>query len=146
MVTSLVQFLALVSLGLIAGATFYSSLVEIPVRQKTKPGDQVHNWHLVFPAASGLLKTFGILTLPLVVAAGYSSGNWLWYVSAVLMFALIPFTAVLIAATNDKLLAITVDKADDTSASLVRTWDKLHHVRTVLAGSAFVVAAYAATS
>ncbi|MEP0565138.1 MAG: DUF1772 domain-containing protein [Paracoccaceae bacterium] len=136
----IVELALLAGLGMMAGAVIYTSFVEIPVRQKLDAERQLQNWQLVFPVASGFLKPFGIGLFPLLVIVGFVSGNWLWGVSALLLIAIQPFTAMFISKTNDILIG---EKPKDASAAippLIRKWDRLHHVRTALISSSLFCA------
>ena len=47
--TQISEIASIVSVGIVAGSTFYSSMAEIPIRTKTSEEEQLKNWHLVFP-------------------------------------------------------------------------------------------------
>ena len=123
----------------------YSSVVEIPVRAATSAPEQVDNWHRVFPIASGFLKTFGLLSLPLIILAGVLHSNWLWYLSAFFMVLLIPFTAKFIAVSNTALMAIKPENGDAASTLIIEQWARLHHIRTVLSVLGFLAGTAAVT-
>ena len=59
-----------------------------------------------------------------------------------LIFAVIPFTLIVIMPTNKMLLAPGVDKASPTTRTLLEKWGKLHGVRSILsfvAASLFLI-------
>ena len=137
----IVKYISIVLVGLVAGATFYSSVVEIPVRQKTAEEDQLKNWILVFAKASSILKTMGIITMLSILITGYLTENWYWYVGAVPLFLLMPFTAIFIAKVNDEIMALTSSVG---VSKLIKKWDRLHHIRTILSLIAFGICCLAA--
>lgn len=58
------------------------------------------------------------------------SGETLWLAGAVLIFAVIPFTLLVIMPTNKALLAPELNKR--TATSFLEKWARLHGVRSVL--------------
>ena len=136
MLNNIFQIIVLIATGLIAGSTFYISLVEIYVRSLTSEKEQLKNWKMVFPKASGILKTFGVITGVFILLTGYFTNNLLWYISAIPLFILVPFTAIYIHKMNNE-LAVLEDYHDVIPK--IQKWDKLHHIRTVLAISAFII-------
>jgi len=138
-----VTSVAFIVLTIIAGAVLYTSLIEIPVRQQKNPEGQLNNWQLVFPRASGLLKTSGILLAPLLILSGYLSGNILWYVSFACLMVVQPFTAMFVTKTNNTLVALSAESDRAQIVSLIQTWDRLHHMRTAMIMSSMLIAATA---
>jgi len=73
-----------------------------------------------------------------LVATVASVGAWLlgaellWLVGAVLIFSVIPFTLVVIAPTNKKLLDPALDRESRLARKLLYTWGWLHAIRSVL--------------
>ena len=140
LLTQILELVVLAGLGIMAGAVIYSSFVEIPVRKKLAGPNQLHNWQLVFPVASGFLKPFGIGIFPVFVIVGFVSGNWFWFLSALLLIAVQPYTAPFITKTNNLLKATDVSDATDATQGLIQKWDRLHHVRTALILSSYFCA------
>ena len=136
----LLELVILAGLGMMAGAVIYTSYVELPVRQKLDAQGQLQNWQLVFPAASGFLKPFGIGLFPFFVIVGYVSGSWLWVLSTLLQIAVQPFTAMFISKTNNTLVAVGLVDATAATTNLIRKWDRLHRVRTALTSLSFTCA------
>ena len=134
MITLILEFLSVLIVGLMAGSTFYSSFVEIPIRATTDEESQLMNWRLVFPKASGLLKSIGMITVPILILTWYLTSNIYWIFAAIPLFLLLPFTAIAIAKTNTKLLELKNSKG---AKELIYGWDKLHHIRTIMAICSF---------
>ena len=59
-----------------------------------------------------------------------------WLVGACLLGAVVPFTLIVIFPTNHKLLA---GPSDDDASRLLKRWNRLHAVRTVLSLASLVV-------
>ena len=139
MIEAFLKSASILGLGLLSGATFYSSVVEIPVRQQmTDASQQLLNWQFVFPKASGLLKPFGIALAPIILLTGYWSGQWIWYLAVGGLMLIVPFTSIWISKTNDELMGMTTLSPSEDIVVGIQSWDSRHNVRTVLCLSAFV--------
>jgi uncharacterized membrane protein len=57
----------------------------------------------------------------------------------VLIFAVVPFTLIVIMPTNKKLLNPGLDRASEVAHQLLQDWGKLHAVRSILSLVASVV-------
>jgi Domain of unknown function (DUF1772) len=62
-----------------------------------------------------------------------------WLIGALLIFAVVPFTLLVIMPTNKKLLDPAIDHSSDSVYRLLRHWGKLHAVRSVLALASSIV-------
>ena len=60
------------------------------------------------------------------------TGDILWLVGAVLIFAVIPFTLIAIRPTNKLLLHTAADRSSAETRALLETWGNLHAVRSIL--------------
>ncbi|MCK8521808.1 DUF1772 domain-containing protein [Aquimarina sp. D1M17] len=141
-IQTILKIIVLIGTGLVAGSTFYISLVEIKVRTQTNEEEHLKNWQMVFPKASRILKTFGIITVIFILLAWYFTQDILWIISAIPLFLLVPFTAIFISKTNAELANL---KDVRGTIPKIHKWDKLHHVRTVLTILSFVIAVIAST-
>ena len=66
-----------------------------------------------------------------------------WMIGGILLFAVIPFTLIVIFRTNKKLQSEELDVASAQAERLLRLWNKLHAVRTALSLFAFVIFLFA---
>lgn len=129
--------------GFLCGSTLYSSLVEIPVRQRMNEEGQIQNWRLVFEKAHGLSKVSGLIACILSLMIWYFTSNILWMVCSCTLFVILPYTTLLMSKINDALLQ------SESSIGLsvyIRKWDKLHHGRTFLCLISFIIAISASLS
>lgn len=126
--------------GLVAGATTYISFVEVPGRANKSPSYQLENYHEIFPRAASIMKNFGGLVTLVTTATAALTNKKLWWIPVVLLGSLGPFTAIVIAPTNNVLMAAT---DGDKVKKELKNWGKLHSVRTCLSlmGFAGAVAA-----
>ena len=59
-------------------------------------------------------------------------------IGALLIFAVVPFTLIVIRPTNKKLLDPTLDRTSQMTRRLLQDWGVLHAVRSILALGASV--------
>ena len=62
-----------------------------------------------------------------------------WLIGGVLLLLIIPFTLVVILPTNKRLESQELDLRSEEAGSLLRRWGRLHAVRNVLGGTAFLI-------
>jgi hypothetical protein len=65
--------------------------------------------------------------------------GWAWLVGGLLLLVVIPFTLVVILPTNKRLESQELDLQSDEAERLLRRWGRLHAVRSLLSGAAFLV-------
>lgn len=73
------------------------------------------------------------------IGAWLASSKIAWLLGGVLIFAVIPFTLIVILPTNKKLLDPSLDRTSETARRLLVQWGTLHAARTVLSIVAFLV-------
>jgi len=76
------------------------------------------------------------------VAAWLLGGGIMWFVGAVLIGSVVPFTLVVIKRTNDQLLTPGRDLASSDTRALLEKWGKLHAVRSLLSFLASIIFVY----
>jgi hypothetical protein len=80
-----------------------------------------------------------------LVATIAGASEWLlsrrviWLVGAILIFAVVPFTLIVVMPTNKKLLDPTLDRSSAAALRLLRRWGRLHGVRSILGLLASVI-------
>ena len=70
-------------------------------------------------------------------------GGVVWYGAAALIFAVIPFTALVVLPTNNRLLEPGRDLASSETQQLLERWGRLHAVRSALSLVATVLFVWA---
>jgi hypothetical protein len=71
-----------------------------------------------------------------IVAWATGSSPW-WLAGAIGIGLVMPFTAIVIAPTTQRLLALAANPSLDEAATLLERWNRLHAVRSVLGLAAF---------
>lgn len=85
-----------------------------------------------------------MLAFASLLGLGYATQNSLYYSAAVPFGCMGPFTAILIAQTNKRLMTMEEPKEGDRHAeeevvNLVSKWARLHAVRVGMAVTGFVI-------
>jgi uncharacterized membrane protein len=62
-----------------------------------------------------------------------------WLVGGLLLLLVIPFTLVVILPTNKRLESQEIELRSEVADRLLRRWGRLHAVRSLLSGAAFLV-------
>jgi hypothetical protein len=138
----IIQFVAVLSCMLFAGAAIYINLVEHPARMSCGTELAITEWAPSYKRATGMQVPLAIVSTLAGAGSWFMTGDILWLLGALLIFAVIPFTFVAIMPTNNILLDPRVDKTSPTTRTLLEKWGKLHGVRSIIsfvAASLFLI-------
>ena len=133
------QFLAALCCALFAGAALYINVVEHPARMGLETRLAALQWAPSYKRATWLQAPLALVSFLAGAAAWLLGANVGWFVGAVLIGAVVPFTFIVIMPTNHKLLAPGRDLTSSETRALLEKWGKLHAVRTALSLGASVV-------
>jgi hypothetical protein len=123
--------LALVVAALFAGAALYVNVAEQPARLRLDDRALLAEWKPAYRRGAMLQAPMALAGFALGLVAWRQTGNGGWLTGAVLMVANWPYTLVVIAPVNRRLMAAEADDGGDSRA-LVARWARLHVVRTAL--------------
>lgn len=132
----LIGNLALVSAALFVGAAFYVNFVKQPARLNLNDQALLVQWKPAYKRGTIMQSTLAIVGFLLGATAWWSSGVWAFLLGAIFMLANWPWTLIVIMPTNQTLMATDPETAGSVSRELLRKWNKLHAVRTVLGAAA----------
>jgi hypothetical protein len=139
MLVPLIEFAAVLSTTLFAGAALYINVAEHPARMALQTKMAALQWAPSYKRATWLQATLAILSLLCGVAVWLLGGGGGWLVAAILIGAVVPFTLVIIRPTNHRLLAPDRDLSSSETRELLVRWGRLHAVRTLLGLSGAIV-------
>jgi len=71
--------------------------------------------------------------------AWWLEGRVAWLIGGTLYLLVVPFTLIVIMPTNKRLESQELDIRSEEAGCLLRRWGRLHAVRTILSGIAFLV-------
>jgi anthrone oxygenase-like protein len=135
----LIGQLALIAAAAFTGAAIYVTVAEQPARLALDDEALLTHWQSSYPRASVMQASLAAVSALLGTAAYWSSGDWRWLAGAVLIFANLPFTILVILPTNKRLQALPPAAADGSTRRAIETWARLHLVRDALGLSATAI-------
>jgi hypothetical protein len=131
------KLLATVCCGVFCGAAFHISLVQHPATLDTGNEFAARFFPPMYGRAAVMQASVAVVGCVAAVAAWLGGAGRLWLAAAVLLGAVVPFTAIVIQPVNDALLH-GGDISPAELASLLIRWGQFHWARTVASGLAFV--------
>ena len=137
MLSALTEFVASLCAGLFAGAAVYISLVEHRARMEIRSEVAVAEFIPSYRRAARLQASLAIVGTIAALVAWWLSRESLWLLGALLLFAVVPITLIVIFPTNKQLQATELDRSSPQATVLLRRWGQLHAIRTVLSLAAF---------
>jgi len=135
----LIGQLALTAAAAFTGAAIYVTVAEQPARLALDDEALLTQWRSSYPRASVMQASLAAVSALLGMAAYWSSGDWRWLAGAVLIFANLPFTILMILPTNKRLQALAPAAADGSTRRAIETWARLHLARDALGLSATAI-------
>lgn len=133
------QFLAALCAGLFSGASIYINLVEHPARMTCGTAAALAQWAPSYKRATIMQASLAALGFLCAIAAWIQGAGTGWLIGGILLGLVIPFTLLVILPTNKKLLNPQLEKDSVLALDLLKRWNQLHAVRSVLSGASFVV-------
>jgi uncharacterized membrane protein len=136
---AIAQFVAAFATSIFAGAAIYINLVEHPARMGCPISVAAMVWALSYERATLMQAPLAIVGSVFGVLAWWLGAGTAWLVASGLIFVVVPFTLVVIMATNKQLLAPGRDLASSETRSLLVKWGRLHAVRSALSLAASAI-------
>jgi hypothetical protein len=133
------EFLATLFAGTFAGAATIISVAEHPARLSCDTLTAASQWAPSYKRATLMQAPLALLSLMNGTLAWLLGAGLLWLVPAILVGLVVPFTLVVIAPVNNKLLDHERDLASDNTRNLLIKWGKLHAIRSLLSFAAFAL-------
>ena len=135
----MLELAALLCTGLFAGAALYVSLVEHPARLACGPALAVAEFGPSYRRGAVMQASLAVGGCLAAVAAWTQGSPTPVLVAGLLLGSLIPFTLIVILPTNKRLLDAGLDRSSPEAAALLTRWGRLHAVRSVVGGVAFLL-------
>ena len=133
------QFVAILAATFFSGAAIYINLAEHPARMECGTQLAATVFGPSYRRAAVMQIIFALAAAIGGISAWFLGAPRLWFVGAVLIFAVIPFTLIVIMPTNKKLFDPALDRTSEVTHQLLHDWGKLYAVRSILALGASVV-------
>lgn len=131
--------IAIVASGLFAGAAIYINLVEHPARVSCGTPLAVREFAPSYRRATIQQASLAVIGCAAGIVAGWQYSDTTILVAAIVFGLVVPFTLIVIAPTNHRLLDPGLDSSGQEAATLLKRWGRLHAARSVLATTAFLL-------
>ena len=126
------EFLAVMTASLFAGAALYINIAEHPARMLMDTRNAARQWAPSYKRATWLQAPLAVLSFLAGAAIWFVGGGIAWLIAAALIGAVVPFTFIGIMPTNNRLLSGSLDLNSHEARELLVRWGYLHGVRTFL--------------
>jgi len=130
---------ATICAGIFAGAAIYITFVEHPARVSCGSALALREFAPSYRRATIMQAPLAIVGLFSALEAWSRTGAPELLVGGLTLGLVVPFTLVVIAPTNKRLLAAELDPESAEAAQLLQRWGRLHAVRSVLSAVAFLI-------
>jgi len=137
------EILATLACGIFAGAALYINLVEQPARLSCGIHLAITEWRPSYKRGAVMQASLALAGSILALISWWIGKDAVWLLGGALLFAVIPFTLIVILPTNKELENEQLDVSSARAELLLRRWNVLHAVRTALGLAAFVIFLYA---
>ena len=137
----ILELVALFCTGLFAGAAIYVSLVEHPARLECGPALAIAEFGPSYRRGAVMQASLAVVGCLAAVAAWIQGSATSVLIAGLLLGAAVPFTLIVILPTNKRLLDAGLDRGSPEAAALLARWGRLHAVRSVVSGVAFLLLA-----
>lgn len=140
----LLQLITIMSCSLFSGAALYINMVEHPARMAcgTKLASTVFGPS--YRRAAVMQVSLALIATIFAILSWSMTKTEYWLIGALWIFSVIPFTLLMIAPTNRKLLNHNLDLRTTNTHKLLVHWGQLHAVRTVASLIATIFVLFAA--
>jgi len=133
------EIVATFTSGIFAGAAVYVNLVEQPARLSCGVQLAVREWRPSYRRGTLMQVPLALIGSLSALVSWWFDGGRAWLVGGLLLLLVIPFTLVVILPTNKELESQELDLGSEEADRLLRRWGRLHAVRSLLSGAAFLV-------
>jgi hypothetical protein len=136
------ELVATLASGTFFGAALYINLVEQPARASCGVALAVMEWRPSYKRGTLMQAPLAVIGSAAALMAWWLQRNAAWLIGGLLFLLVVPFTLIVILPTNKRLESQELDIHSGEAARLLRRWGRLHAIRTLLSGTAFLVFLY----
>jgi hypothetical protein len=136
---TLLEFVALLSSGLFAGAALYITAVQHPARISQGALIALQEFRPSYKRAAPLQASLAVICFVSSVVVWRLTGQWAWLAGGALVGAVVPFTLAFVKSTNRLLLDAASPPKGEEAFRLLSKWARLHAVRTLMSLLGFIV-------
>jgi len=135
------QLIATLCAAIFTGAAIYINLVEHPARMSLGAAVALAEWKPSYRRATLMQAPLAIAGLAAALVAWAMGGGRAWLLGGLVLGAVVPFTLLVIFATNEQLQRLDpgADVDLERAHALLERWNRLHAVRSLLSFTALVI-------
>jgi len=137
--TALAPLVATLACGTFFGAALYINLVQQPAALSVGLDFAARYFGPMYQRAAVMQVSAVLVGTIAALLAWWQGGGVRWLAGALLLFAVVPVTLLVILPVNAELLRLGAGPAAPDTAELLVRWARLHSVRTALSGVAFLL-------
>jgi hypothetical protein len=131
---------------LFCGAAIYIDVVEHPARMECGAELAATVFGPSYRRAAVMQVALALAATVAGTSAWVLSQRIVWFAGTILIFAVVPFTLLVIMPTNKHLLDPNLDRTSEATHRLLQRWGRLHSIRSLLSLLASVVFLLAVSS
>lgn len=146
MTQQLTELVAVFASTLFTGAAIYITAVEHPARLSCGTEIAATQWAPSYKRATVMQASLAVIAGLLGIARAVQHGGALWAAASVLILSVVPFTLIVIRPTNNRLLDPRRDRRSKETLELLKSWGRLHLVRSVAGAGASILFLWAAVA
>ncbi|MDO6426972.1 DUF1772 domain-containing protein [Thalassotalea sp. 1_MG-2023] len=135
----IIEIIAILSCVIFAGIAIYINVVEHPARLACGTELAMTVFGPSYRRAAVLQASLAIIATIMGIVLGVNSGNTLWFVGALFIFLVVPFTFIAIMPTNNQLLDANNSLTQSENDVLLKKWGRLHGMRSALSSVAAIL-------
>jgi len=136
---SSMEFLATLCCAIFSGAAIYINAVEHPARMSCGIKVALSEWAPSYQRATIMQASLALLGFLFSFLAWWFGSDMTILIAGILLLSVGPFTLIVIMPTNRRLLVLDSEKDADEVEMLLKRWNRLHMVRSVLGTISLVV-------
>jgi uncharacterized membrane protein len=133
------ELIATLAAGIFFGAALYINVVEQPARLTCGVSPAVTEWRPSYKRGTLMQAPLAAMGSLAALVSWWLQGNTAWLIGGLLFLLVIPITLIVIFPTNKRLESPELDLGSAEVEHLLRRWGRLHAIRTLLSGAAFVL-------
>ena len=133
------EVVATLASGTFFGAALYINLVEQPARVSCGVPLAVTEWRPSYKRGTLMQAPLALIGSVAALMAWWLQGSAAWLIGGSLFLLVVPFTLLVILPTNKRLKSQELDIRSEEAGRQLRRWGRLHAIRTILSGIAFLV-------
>jgi hypothetical protein len=135
----ILEIIATFAAGIFAGAAVYVNLVEQPARLSCGIQPAILEWRPSYKRGTLMQAPLALIGSLSALTSWWLSREPAWLIGGLVLFSIIPFTLTAIFPTNRRLENKGLDVHSAEAERLLRSWGRLHAVRSILGALAFVI-------